>query len=203
MCRRTDLNERQERCFSQRLPSWCLPPKARKEKVGATTEFDAEVDTAVAGQIALYGNEGDYINAQKQRNEECPALPNTPARPGTLRWYWHGYKQVITGSAISVSAMKAWRSPQGPRRSSGLRRLHREPDDGHVLFGWTARKIPAHYIAEANRLRLGTSGMEKIVTFDQSYSLDDLLPATEANNGRTSRRNGVVTFPGNIRKKAQ
>jgi hypothetical protein len=43
--------------------------------------------------------------------------------------------------------------------------------------------------------------MEKIVTFDQSHSLDDLLPAPEANNGRTPR--SMVTVPGNIREKAQ
>jgi hypothetical protein len=55
--------------------------------------FEAEVDAAIAAQIALYGNEGDYINAQKQRNEPCSALPGTAAKPGTLRWYWDGYKQ--------------------------------------------------------------------------------------------------------------
>jgi hypothetical protein len=43
-------------------------------------------------EIALDGNEGDYINAQKQRNEARPAL-QAPAQPGTLRWYWNGYKQ--------------------------------------------------------------------------------------------------------------
>lgn len=60
-------------------------PKIRIKAEYGTTEFGAEVDAAVAGQIALYGNEGDYINAQKQRNEERPALPETPAQPGTLR----------------------------------------------------------------------------------------------------------------------
>ena len=58
-----------------------------------TAEFDTEVDAAIAAQIALHGDEGDYINAQKQRNEARPALPATPAQPGTLRWYWNGYKQ--------------------------------------------------------------------------------------------------------------
>ena len=37
--------------------------------------------------------------------------------------------------------------------------------------------------------------MEKIVTFDQSQSLDDFGPTVEANNLRTPSRNGVVTFP--------
>jgi hypothetical protein len=36
------------------------------------------------------------------------------------------------------------------------------------------RMLPAHYIAKANREKLGASGMDKIVAFDQSQSLDDL-----------------------------
>ena len=71
-----------------------------------------------------------------------------------------------------------------------------------AMFGWTDPKMPAHYIAQANREKLGISGMEKIVAFDQSQSLDDLLQLPEANRVRTSNENGVVTFPGNIRKKA-
>ena len=71
-----------------------------------------------------------------------------------------------------------------------------------AMFGWTDPKMPAHYIAQANREKLGISGMEKIVAFDQSQSLDDFLQLPEANSTRTSAGNGVVTFPGNIRKKA-
>jgi hypothetical protein len=67
-------------------------PKNRIKAEFGTPEFEAEVDAAIAAQIALYGNEGDYINAQKQRNERRPALPTTPAQPGTLRWYWNSYK---------------------------------------------------------------------------------------------------------------
>jgi hypothetical protein len=37
-------------------------------------------------EIALDGNEGDYIKAQKQRNEARPVLLRTPVQPGTLRW---------------------------------------------------------------------------------------------------------------------
>ena len=43
--------------------------------------------------------------------------------------------------------------------------------------------------------------MEKIVAFDQSQSLDDLLQLPEANRVRTFNGNELVTFPGNIRKK--
>ena len=70
-----------------------------------------------------------------------------------------------------------------------------------AMFGWTDPKMPAHYIAQANREKLGISGMGKIVAFDQSQSLDDLLQLPEANRVRTFNGNGVVTFPGNIRKK--
>ena len=70
-----------------------------------------------------------------------------------------------------------------------------------AMFGWTDPKMPAHYIAQANREKLGISGMEKIVAFDQSQSLDDFMEVLEANKVGTLRGNGVVTFPGNIRKK--
>ncbi|MDI4233696.1 MULTISPECIES: hypothetical protein [unclassified Bradyrhizobium] len=71
-----------------------------------------------------------------------------------------------------------------------------------AMFGWTDPKMPAHYIAQANREKLGVSGMEKIIAFDQSQSFDDFLWAPKANNVRTPHGNGVVTFPGNTRKKA-
>jgi integrase len=71
-----------------------------------------------------------------------------------------------------------------------------------AMFGWTDPKMPALYIAQANREKLGISGMEKIVAFDQSQSLDEFLQPLEANNMRTPTGNGVVTFPGNIAKKA-
>ncbi|MGJ4946777.1 hypothetical protein [Bradyrhizobium sp. HKCCYLS20291] len=40
-----------------------------------------------------------------------------------------------------------------------------------AMFGWTDPKMPAHYIAQANRERLGISGMDKVVAFDQAHSL--------------------------------
>jgi hypothetical protein len=70
------------------------------------------------------------------------------------------------------------------------------------MFGWTDPKMPAHYIAQANREKLGISGMEKIVAFDERQSLDDLMDLPTTNRAGTPRGNGVVTFPGNIRKKA-
>jgi hypothetical protein len=40
-----------------------------------------------------------------------------------------------------------------------------------AMFGWTDPKMPAHYIAQANREKLGFSGMDKVVSFDQSGEL--------------------------------
>lgn len=396
-------------------------PKIRIKAEFGTNEFSAEVDAAIAAQMELYGNDGDYINAQKQRNEERPALPTTPARPGTLRWYWNGYRQsdhwlgdlsvghaglaestrlqrtgliesllpdngekpfaVLTRKIIKAE-MKARTPSQAGNLLSAVRGMirwmiderHLDEDadptiglksgkakasretggfvpwneddmaryrskwplgtearlmfdilhytflrlgDAHrfgpphlrqivrkmavqiateksqgnttvtvpvhpefaeslraaraanitgpdvftgklvcgrvrqmnkkawaakfkkyavlagvnqpkkschgvrkaraevaayadctesqmmAMFGWTDPKMPAHYIAQASREKLGISGMEKIVTFDQNQSLDDFLPAAEANKVRTPCRNGVVTFPGNTRRTAQ
>ena len=47
-----------------------------------------------------------------------------------------------------------------------------------AMFGWTDPKMPAHYIPQANREKLGLSGMDKVVAFDQSASLEDFLPAS-------------------------
>ena len=395
-------------------------PKVRIKAEFGTPEFETEVDKAVAEQIGLYGDQGDYINAQKQRNEARPALPTTPPKPGTLRWYWNGYKQsdhwlgdlsvgleglaeatrlqrtgpiesllpengekpfaVLTRKIIKAE-MKARTPSQAGNLLSALRGIirwmidegHLDEDDdptiglrsgkakasretggfvpwteqdmatyrakwplgtearlmfdilhhtflrlgdahrfgpphmrqivrkmavqiateksrgnttvtvpvhpefaeslraargagiigadvftgkmvkGRVLpmnkkawaakfkkyavlagvnepkkschgvrkaraevaayadctesqmmamFGWTDPKMPAHYIAQANREKLGMTGMDKIVAFDQSQSLDDFMPRSEANSAGTSGGNGVVTFPGNIRKKS-
>jgi integrase len=395
-------------------------PKIRIKAERGTVEFDAEVGAAIAAQIALYGDESDYINAQKQRNEPRPALPETPAKPGTLRWYWNGYKQsdhwlgdlsvgheglaestrlqrtglieslvpengekpfaVLTRKVIKAE-MKARTPSQAGNLLSALRGMIRWMiDEGHLdedddpttglksgkakasretggfvpwteddmaryrakwplgtearlmfdilhytflrlgdahrfgpphlrqivrkmavqiateksrgnttvtvpvhpefaeslraarasgiigakvftgkvvrglvvpmnkkawaakfkkyavlagvnepkkschgvrkaraevaayadctesqmmaMFGWTDPKMPAHYIAQANRERLGISGMHKIVAFDQSQSPEDFMSPPEENSVRTPRGNGVVTFPGNIRKKA-
>ena len=67
-----------------------------------------------------------------------------------------------------------------------------------AMFGWTDPKMPAHYIAQAHREKLGFSGMDKVVAFDTSTSPDDFV----ANEAGTNTLNRVVTFPGNIRKKA-
>jgi hypothetical protein len=70
-----------------------------------------------------------------------------------------------------------------------------------AMFGWTDPKMPAHYIAKANREKLGMSGIEKIVAFDQSQSLDELMTLPDANRGGTPSVNRVVTLRSNFGKK--
>jgi integrase len=72
-----------------------------------------------------------------------------------------------------------------------------------AMFGWTDPKMPAHYIAQANREKLGISGMDKIIAFDQSQSLDDFMPLPDGNSARTPDANKVVTLRGNLGKKIQ
>jgi len=67
-----------------------------------------------------------------------------------------------------------------------------------AVFGWTAPKMPALYIAQANREKLGTSGMGKVVAFDQSHSLDDVLSTPTENKTGTSTANKVVAFRSNF-----
>ncbi len=69
-----------------------------------------------------------------------------------------------------------------------------------AMFGWTDPKMPAHYIARANREKLGISGMDKVVAFDRSQSLDDFLALPDANNAGTSTENRAVTFRSNSGK---
>jgi hypothetical protein len=71
-----------------------------------------------------------------------------------------------------------------------------------AMFGCSDPKMPAHYIAQANREKLGMSGIDKIVAFYRSQPLDDLMPAPKPNRMRTSGGNGVETFAGNFGEEA-
>lgn len=72
-----------------------------------------------------------------------------------------------------------------------------------AMFGWTDPKMPAHYIAQANRRKLGLAGMDKVVAFDQSQEArTDFVATIMENKEGTLSENDVVTFPGNFRKKA-
>ena len=64
-----------------------------------------------------------------------------------------------------------------------------------AMFGWTDPKMPAHYIANAKRDKLGLTGMEKLVSFDssQNENIDDFMPLPAVN--------ATVTPISNFRKK--
>ena len=70
-----------------------------------------------------------------------------------------------------------------------------------AMFGWTDPKMPAHYIARAKREKLGVSGMDKIVAFDQSQNMHDILPLPDANKVATNGENRAVTLRSNFGKK--
>ena len=68
-------------------------------------------------------------------------------------------------------------------------------------LGVAAIEQPAHYIAQANRQRLGISGMDKIIAFDQSELLDDMIQLPRENSEGTREANKVVTLRSNLGKK--
>jgi hypothetical protein len=70
-----------------------------------------------------------------------------------------------------------------------------------AMFGWTDPKMPAHYIAQANREKLGISGMDKIIAFDQSAAFDNFMPLYRENSGGTPDTNKVVTLRSKVGKK--
>jgi hypothetical protein len=61
-----------------------------------------------------------------------------------------------------------------------------------AMFGWRDHKIPALYIAKANRDKLAISGMEKIEAYDQMENIADLAMPTDQNR--------IVTFESNRQK---
>ena len=143
-----------------------------------------------------------------------------PAQFGTLRWYWNGYKQPATCCRRCAECFAGWAAKfkkyavlagvNEPKKSChGVRKARAEiaacadctGSQMMAMFGWTDPKMPAHYIAQANREKLGISGMEKIVAFDESQSLDEFMPLPERNSAGTSGANKVVTLRSNIGKK--
>jgi hypothetical protein len=59
-------------------------PKIRIKAELGTAEFDAEVDAAIAAQIALYGNEGDYQRTEARTPSQAGNLLS--ALRGMIRW---------------------------------------------------------------------------------------------------------------------
>jgi hypothetical protein len=40
-----------------------------------------------------------------------------------------------------------------------------------AMFGWTDPKMPAHYIARANRTKLGDSGQDRMLAYEESTNI--------------------------------
>jgi hypothetical protein len=85
-------------------------PKIRIRAEFGTKGFDGECDAAIASQIALYGDATDHINAQKQRNEPRSELLAEPPKLTPCAGTGRSTSRATTGSAISASAMKAFRT---------------------------------------------------------------------------------------------
>jgi hypothetical protein len=102
--------------------------------------------------------------------------------------------------AILAGVNEAKKSCHGVRKARAEVAAYADCTESQMMamFGWTDPKMPAHYIAQANREKLGFSGMDKVVSFDQS---GESAPDFAANEAGTTAVNAVVTFPGNIRKK--
>jgi hypothetical protein len=65
-------------------------PKIRIKGEFGTPDFETELGATIAAQIALDGNEGDYVNAQYSgTGRPCSAYH---AGATWLSWYWNGYK---------------------------------------------------------------------------------------------------------------
>ncbi len=106
--------------------------------------------------------------------------------------------------AVSAGVNEPKKSCHGVRKARAEAAAYAECTESQMMamFGWTDPKMPAHYIAQANREKLGISGMDKIVAFDQSQNADDFLPLPVANKVATNAENRVVTLRSDLRKKA-
>ncbi len=69
-----------------------------------------------------------------------------------------------------------------------------------AMFGWSAAKLPAHYIVPANREKPARAGMDKITAFDETGSSEHFM-AAGGGPVRMSGGNGAVSFPGHLRRK--
>ena len=99
---------------------------------------------------------------------------------------------------------KASRFQHGVRKARAEVAAYTECPEGQMMamFDWTDPKMPAHFIARANREKLAVSGIDKIVAFDQSQSLDEFMVVPDTNSPGTSGANKVVTLRSNLGKKA-
>jgi hypothetical protein len=127
-----------------------------------------------------------------------------------------GTREVFTGKLVKGNIMpmakKAWaakfkkfarlagvnepkKNCHGVRKARAEVAAYSECTEAQMMamFGWRVHKMPALYIAKANRDKLAISGMEKIEAYDQMENIADLAMPTDLNR--------IVTFESNRRKK--
>jgi hypothetical protein len=79
------------------------------------------------------------------------------------------------------------KSCHGVRRGRGLRRLHREPDDGDVWLDRSKDAGALHRSGQSGEAR--NQRHDKIVSFDESQSLGNGVALPDANRAGTSHAN--------------
>src|ERR1700738_2521377 len=158
------------------------------------------------------------IATEKSQGRTTVTVPIHPEFPETLRAARAaGFigAEVFTGKLMRGQVLpmhkKAWAAKfkkyavlagvNEPKKSChGVRRARAEvaayadctESQMMAMFGWTAPKMPAHYIAQANREKLGMTGMDKIVAFDHSQAVDDFSPLPVANKVAANGEKRVV-----------
>lgn len=142
----------------------------------------------------LYSREPKLIKAEMKARTPSQAGNLLSALRGMIGWMIdEGHLDEDDNPTIGLKSGKAKASRETGADCTESQMM--------AMFGWTDPKMPAHYIAQANREKLGMSGMEKIIAFDQSNSLDDFMPVSDANDAGTSVANKVVTLRRNFGKK--
>jgi integrase len=169
-------------------------PKTRIQAEFGTKEFEDECDVAITSQIALYGDETDHINAQKQRNEPRGELPTTAPTPHTLRWYWMLYKQSDHWLGDLSVGHEGLGDSTRLQRTGLIESLL--PENGEKPFAVLTRKVikeemKARTPSQAGNLLSGLRGMIRWM-IDAGHLGDDDDPTIGLKSGKAkaSRETG-------------
>ena len=169
-------------------------PKIRISGDFGSKEFNEAVDTAISEQIAEYGVEGDYLNAQKQRNDARPLLPTGAPMPGTLRWYWNLYKNSEHWLGDLAVGHKGLSEATRLQRTGLIESLLH--DNGEKPFAALARKVikaemKARTPVQAGNLLSALRGLIKwMIDEDHLDEDDDPTIGLRSGKARASRDTG-------------
>jgi hypothetical protein len=111
----------------------------------------------MAVQIATKRASGTHVTA--------PVRPEFAESPRAARAAGIIGMEVFTGKTILASVNEPKKSGHGVRKARAEVAAYADCTESQMMamFGWTDPKMPAHYIAQANREKFGIRGMEKIV----------------------------------------